>query len=236
VLRVGRVLELGQRLRVVREAEVGDAAELAAEVRDQRVVGVQHEPRAAGVGGDDLRPAVRQQVQLPVAVELVAEQVREQEHARLDRLRDGPEPRLVDLEQAELAAAAAGVEQRGRDAPGHVRPGAVVDHRAAGAVEDRGDHCGGRRLPVGRGDQHGAVVEHARHRAERAGGEPQQEPSGRGRAARATEAAADGAHEAREAACDRAHRGGPASGAITRRQPRSTVRSTGVRAIGSPSA
>ena len=44
---------------------------------------------------------------------------------------DRRQPGLVDLEQAELAAPAAGVEQRGGHAPGHVRAGAVVHHRRA---------------------------------------------------------------------------------------------------------
>ena len=64
-------------------AEVERLGVMAAEVGDQRVVGVEHEPRAAAVGRDDRGPAVGDRLELAVAVELVAEQVREQHRARL---------------------------------------------------------------------------------------------------------------------------------------------------------
>ena len=82
------MLHAGQRLRVVLHAEVGHAAAPAAEVRHQRVVGVQHEACPAVELGHELRPAVGQQLELAVAVELVAEQVGEEQQARLHVARD----------------------------------------------------------------------------------------------------------------------------------------------------
>ena len=114
VLGVARVLELGEREAVVVDAEVHGLRRVAAEVGDERVVGVEHEARALA---DDRGPAVGDRLQLAVAVELVAEQVAEQHRARLDLLGDLAEPELVDLEQAEVAgeltaALARGARQR----------------------------------------------------------------------------------------------------------------------------
>ena len=78
------MLQVGERERVVLDTEVGDVRALAAEVGDQRVVGVQHERGIVRLGGDDLGPAVGDQLELAVAVELVAEQVAEQEHLRVE--------------------------------------------------------------------------------------------------------------------------------------------------------
>ena len=94
------------------------------QVRDERVVGVEHEP--AGVARGDLGPAVGDRLELAVAVELVAEEVGEQQHARVQLADDLRQPELVDLEQPEVGRLAV-VEQRAGHAAGHVRPGAVVD-------------------------------------------------------------------------------------------------------------
>ncbi len=101
VLGVGRVGHPGQRQRVVLDPEVQRARVLAAEVRDQRVVGVQHEPRAARA--QHLLPALGDRLELAVAVELVAEQVAEQDRARVQLRGERGQPQLVDLEQPELA-------------------------------------------------------------------------------------------------------------------------------------
>ena len=157
VLGVGGVLHARQRLRVVLDTEIGHA-------------GSRPRPRSATSGSsafstkrarpssrrDQLRPAVREQLQLAVAVELVAEEVGEEQEAGLHLVGHAREPRLVDLEQPELAALPAGVEQRGRDAPRHVRAGPVVNHRTAVALEAGGDHRGGGRLAVRGREEHGA--------------------------------------------------------------------------------
>ena len=109
------MLHAGQRLGVVLDAEVGHPLALAPEVGHQRVVGVQHEGGAAVERATSSGPAVGEQLELAVAVELVAEQVGEQQQARLDLLGHARQPGLVDLEQPELAGLAAGVEQGGGD-------------------------------------------------------------------------------------------------------------------------
>ena len=107
VLGVGGVLELGERQRVVLDAEVGRRAR--ARGRGRRPAGRRRSARSARRGrrasATTLGPAVGEQLELAVAVELVAEQVGEQERARVELVGDARQPRLVDLEQAELAAA-----------------------------------------------------------------------------------------------------------------------------------
>ena len=68
--------------RVVLHAEVRHADRpVAAEVGDERIVGVEHELRRRG-RGDGRRPAVGDRLELAVAVELVAEEVGQQQRAR----------------------------------------------------------------------------------------------------------------------------------------------------------
>ena len=129
VLGVGGVGHAGHRQRVVLHAEVQRLWVVATEVGDQRVVGVQD--RAGGTGRQHLLPALGDPLELAVAVELVAEQVRQQHRPGGELTGDGGEPELVDLEQPELAGdAAAGVgsvEERRGHATGHVRAGVIVD-------------------------------------------------------------------------------------------------------------
>ena len=100
MLRVGRVLHLLHRHGIVLDAEVQDALAVAPEVRDGRVVGVEQQPRPGRRRGDR-GPAVGDDVQLAIPVELVAEEVREHQRPRAQLLDDLAEPELVDLEQPE---------------------------------------------------------------------------------------------------------------------------------------
>ena len=204
--------------------------------RDQRVVGVEHEPPPRW--RDDRGPAVGDRLQLAVAVELVAEQVGEQHRARLDLLGDLAEPELVDLEQAEVAgeltaALARGAGERRRDPARHVRPGAVVDEARARALEDRRDHRRRRGLAVGGGDHDAAAVQLRRQLPDGVGLDLGQHLARQARAATA-------ARRARERA-DRLGGGHPCSqadhaGATTRSAPGRTCTVSGRSPIGSPSA
>ena len=199
VLGVERVLELGQRLRGVLDPEVDDAlaaalVRVAAEVGDQRVVGVEDETGPADPLGDGLRPLVGQDLDLAVAVELVAEEVAEHDQGRVELRRDLRQPGLVDLEQP-LASLL--LEQRGRDPPGHVRAGPVVDRRAPLGLEHGGDHPGGGRLAVGGADQGDAATEPGAEAGDRVGSEAQQDPSRQRRATAAAARPAGGADRAR---------------------------------------
>ena len=80
--------------------------------------------------GDQLGPAVGQQLELAVAVELVAEQVARARAARVQR-RAPPSGSQASStsNRPSWSRVAAGVEQRGGHAPVHVRAGAVVHDR-----------------------------------------------------------------------------------------------------------
>jgi hypothetical protein len=81
VLGVEGVLQLRQRLGMVVDPEVEDALAralglgVAAEVGDQRIVGVQRQVGPGGRRRHRLGPLLGQRLHLPVAVELVAKKV-----------------------------------------------------------------------------------------------------------------------------------------------------------------
>ena len=119
VLRVVGVLEPGEGLARVLDAEVGDARSpaqlpVAAEVGDQRVVRAEREPDPAGGAEllDQHGPLVGQALQLAVAVELVAEEVGEHQQTGPQLRGHAGQPGLVDLEQP--LAAASGRAARSR--------------------------------------------------------------------------------------------------------------------------
>jgi hypothetical protein len=117
------------------------------EVGDDGVVGVHDERR---VGRERLHrrtPALGEDLQLPVAVELVAKEVREGDHTgprALDRL---GERRLVDLEQAEVRAP--GRHERRREARQEVRA-RVVPRQFVPTAQDARRHRRRGRLAVRR--------------------------------------------------------------------------------------
>ena len=125
--------------------------------RHERVVGVSDEPPRAG--GRDPPPAGRDGLELAVAVELIAEQVPEAEHPRCQRRRHRLERGLVDLEDAQIGAAAR--EQCRRDAGGEVRAGGVPAQPPLG-LEHRRQHLRGRGLAVRRRDHNGSAGDPAR--------------------------------------------------------------------------
>src|SRR4051812_49840618 len=92
-------------------------------------------------------------LELAVAVELVAKQVAEDDEPRLELGRYARKPRLVDLEEA-LGSVL--LEERGRDSPGHVRAGAIVNRLPAGGAQGGGDHAGGGGLAVAPAHDRGA--------------------------------------------------------------------------------
>src|SRR5687767_10184354 len=89
VLRVEGVLELGQRVRAVLDAEKDDvgtslAAAVHAEVRHERVIGVQNIGGFVRALADQSRPIVGEPLELPVAVELVTKEVAEHDGVWLE--------------------------------------------------------------------------------------------------------------------------------------------------------
>ena len=113
---------------------------------------------------DGRPPALGDVLELAIAIELVAEEVREADDARPCASHDLWERELVDLEQAELRVARG--EQGRRDPRGQVRAGSIPREPAHGG-EDRARHRHGRRLAVRRGHERDARGEAARERVER---------------------------------------------------------------------
>ena len=188
VLRVGGVLERGPRdARVVKpEDERGGVR--GREITDERVVPVDHQGRAGPQRAHGVAPALGDELELAVAVELVSEEVPEADGARPDAAHHLRQGCLVHLEEAELGIA--GGEERGGDTGEEVRARAVVGEPDARA-EDLRCHRGGRRLPVRGGDRR------------RPGGEPSGQAIDRSRIEDGEELARDGrasagADEARE--------------------------------------
>ena len=146
VLRVRRVLEL--RLGVARVVEPEDdrARPLAGEIADLRVVAVHDERRLRRQGVDRLPPALGDELELAVPIELVAEEVAQADRAGSKSHRNLRQGALVDLEQAELGAPRRREQGRG-DTRDEVRARAVVHEPGAGP-EDRRAQRGGGRLPV----------------------------------------------------------------------------------------
>ncbi len=156
VLRVGGMLEGGTRMGGVVDAEGDGPGALSGQVADLRIVGVHDEAGLRRERAHGAAPALGDVLELPVTVELIAEEVPQAEHARPDPRGHLRQRRLVDLEQPELRAP--GLEQ-GRGDPGHeVRAGPVVGEAVPRAEDLRG-HRRGRRLAVRGRDQRRAARE-----------------------------------------------------------------------------
>ena len=84
------------------------------EIRDQRVVGVDQKERLGWQRGDHPPPALGDDLQLSVAIELIAEEVAEADHARLERYRELGQRSLVHFEQPQLGVT--GRDERRRHA------------------------------------------------------------------------------------------------------------------------
>ena len=123
VLRVRGVLQTRSRLARVVEPEAERAFASVGEIGHDRIVAVHDERRRRRELADRRSPALGHDLELAVAVELVAEEVPERHDAR-------PRPRerlgkrtLVDLEEAELGSA--GGDEGGGDPGEQIRAGAV---------------------------------------------------------------------------------------------------------------
>jgi hypothetical protein len=123
------------------------------DVGEEGVVGVHDRPGGGIEVGDCCPPALGDVLKLPVAVELVAEEVAEADGLRPDAGRNVGERALVDLEEAEIRLVRC--QERGRDAGDEVRARSVVGESHP-VNDDLRDHGGGGRLPVRRRDERGA--------------------------------------------------------------------------------
>src|SRR5205823_5307122 len=103
--------------------EPEDQDGITREVADKRVVAVDGE-RHAGQAAHRRPPALGDQLELAVTVELIAEEIPEAERARPQPARDLRQRAFVDLEEPELSPA--GGEQGRGDAGDEVRARRVV--------------------------------------------------------------------------------------------------------------
>ena len=158
--RVGGVLERGSRLAWIVEAERDRVLAQVREIADLRIVAVHDQRRAVAQIGDGRPPALGNELELAVAVELVAKEVAEQKGPRTDTAGDLRQGTFVHLEQAELGIA------RREERRGHARDeiGSRVVPREPSVAEDLSHHRRGRRLAVRRGNER-----HARRQARREG-------------------------------------------------------------------
>jgi hypothetical protein len=172
------VLELRRRPSRVVQAENDAVGSVAAEVAHLRVVAVDDERRASAEVRNGPAPALGDELELAVPVELVAEEVAQAERTRADSTGDVGKRGLVDLEQAQVRFP--GREQRGSDSRNQVRTRAVVSEPHA-TLDDLGDHRGRCRLAVGRRHEGRSLGEPRRQALDRLGSEERQHLSGNGR-------------------------------------------------------
>ena len=180
VLGVGRVLQCRTGLARVVEAVDDRSRARARELAELRIVAV-HDERRNGVELlDGASPALGHELELPVAVELVAEQVAEEDRARAHATRDLRQCSLVDLEQAELGTVS--VEQGRRDTRDEICSRAVPG-QSGSAGEDPRQHCARRRLAVRRRHECSPLRQSGGKASQRGGIEPPEQLAGQRRAA-----------------------------------------------------
>jgi hypothetical protein len=172
------VLELRRRPSRVVQAENDAVCSVAPEVAHLRVVAVDDERRAGAEVRNGPAPALGDELELAVPVELVAEEVAQAERTRADSTGDVGKRGLVDLEQAQLRFP--GREQRRSDSRNQVRSRAVVSEPHP-TLEDLGDHRRRRRLAVGRRHESRSLGEPRREALDRPGSKKRQHLSGNGR-------------------------------------------------------
>ncbi len=194
VLRVSRVLEVRPGVTRVVQAEAERGRATVGKIRDDGIVGVHDQRRVDGKALGGGAPALGDELQLAVAVELVAEEVAEGEDARLQPRERLGQRGLVHLEQPELGSPR---RDEGRRDPGEqVRTG-PVPREASPIAEDLRRHRGRRGLAVRRREDNGALGQASRERVHRSGVELPQHLSGDGRAAPATDGTRQRAEPAR---------------------------------------
>ena len=175
------------------EAEAQDAGTSRVEITDDGVVGVDDERRLLGKRRDRLAPALRDELELAVAVELVSEEVAE-EDCPGSGARDGlGERSFVHLQEPELGAVRG--DERGGDAGEEVGARAVPGEAMRG-TQDPGRHRGRGRLPVRRRDECDTLPEPRGERIHRAGVDLPEELPGKRRTAAAARGAGKRAHGA----------------------------------------
>ena len=141
-----------------------DAWPCRGQTREEGIIGVHHHDGRLWQGCNGAPPALRDDLELAVAVELVAEEICEADSAWLDLAGDLGKCALVDLEEPQ--GGTPGLEERRGDSRHKVCPGAVVSEGEPPS-EDLRSHRGSGGLSVGRRDERGAFGEPTRERGDR---------------------------------------------------------------------
>ena len=136
------------------ESEPNRTGTAVGKVRDDGVVRVHDERRLCREARHGRPPALGDELQLAVPIELVAKEIAESDDSRLRALERLRERSFVDFEQTELRAAAG--DEGGCDPREQVRAGTVPRERTP-LPEDLGGHGGRGGLPVGRRDDDDTV-------------------------------------------------------------------------------
>ncbi len=163
ILRVGSMLQGFACVPGIIDSECQHALALSADLGEERVVGVHNERRPFGQIVDGASPALGDELELSVAVELVTKEVSERDHVRSrspDRL---GKRTLVHLEQAKLGIA---TRHEGRGKPGEEIRARPVPGEPVLVTEDLRRHRRRGRLPVRGGDQRHAGGEPGRERVD----------------------------------------------------------------------
>ncbi len=188
VLRVGGVLKAASSLSRIVQTEADGVTASGRQIGDDGIIGIHNERRRRRKPCSRSSPALGDDLELPVAIELVAEQVPERDDAWLRPFERLGKRSLVDLEEAELSAACS--DESGRDPGEEIGAGAIPGEFSIGA-ENLGGHRGRRRLAVGCRDEHDPVGEPSREGVHGAGIDLPQHFPGKRRAS----AAPDGARQ-----------------------------------------
>jgi hypothetical protein len=124
----------------------------AAQVSDQWVIRVQYQARGGAQPRHRGAPQTSHEVHLTVTIELVTEDVVEQQYAWLNVLERERQGRLVDFEQADVAARAAApvgaLGDRAKQTRQEIRARAVVDRSQSRSTQEVREQAGGGCLPI----------------------------------------------------------------------------------------
>ena len=151
-----RMLKTCARVRRIIEPEPDRRRAPISEICDDRVVGVDDQCRFRGKSSDHGAPALGHELELAVAVQLIAKEVPERHNAGTEAAHGLRQRGLVDLEEAEVGPAR--IHQRGGETGHQVRARPIPGERLA-LAEDLCRHRRRRGLAVRRGDDSHAVCE-----------------------------------------------------------------------------
>jgi hypothetical protein len=147
------------------DAKVDRVRPIQAQGRNQWVISIQNEAGGIWQVLQTIAPGLMNEVNLTVAVELVAKDVREQDDSRVQLRGGGGERGFIYLEQANISHWLAVERRLAHDCAHQTRDqvgaGPVVEWAQAAALQQMGDQARGGGLTVRSGDDNRAVPQAA---------------------------------------------------------------------------